>query len=114
MRLPRRLDCIRAPFLPAQDEVLSSWHLAEAVPDGPHPELVEGRTSSMHQRSSMRLSRHGSAALADEEVEIGALMRLHDMLDIEPGIAAVVTRGRRFPGLAALRQFSVAHIEMEP
>src|SRR5260370_3346991 len=62
---------------------------------------------------SMRLPCHLRAALADEEVEIGALMRLHDMVDVELGVAAVVVAVRRLPRLAALRQLGVGHVELE-
>jgi hypothetical protein len=33
----------------AQDEVLSSWHFADAILDVPHPEPVEGRTAVLRQ-----------------------------------------------------------------
>src|SRR5260370_659566 len=51
----------------------------------------------MARLPSMRLPCHLRAALADEEVEIGALMRLHDMVDVELGVAAVVVALRRLP-----------------
>jgi hypothetical protein len=38
----------------------------------------------------MRLPSDLRPALADEEVEIGTLMRLHHVLDIEPGISGRV------------------------
>src|SRR5215467_938706 len=34
----------------AQDEVLPLWHLEDAIPNGPHPEPVEGRTILMQQK----------------------------------------------------------------
>src|ERR1700730_3723749 len=74
-------------------------------------ERLQARTPPVSP--SMRLSRHFRPALADEEVEVGALMGLHDMLHIEPGIAAVVGLRRRFPGLLSLAQLVIRDVEME-
>src|SRR5579883_2885170 len=41
------LQSCRCVLRQAQDEALSSWPLANARLDGPHPEPVEGRTTSM-------------------------------------------------------------------
>src|SRR5690349_20164988 len=72
---------------------------------GSPPGLAGSRL--MRRRRSVRFPRHLGAALADEEVEIGALMCLHHMVDIELGIAAVIGGRRRLPCLAALREFTL-------
>ena len=63
----------------------------------------------------MRLSRHRVAPAADQEVEIGAVMGLADVLDIQAGIAAGRhDRRRRLPRFAAARELFVRHHQLQP
>src|SRR5260370_41899586 len=63
---------------------------------------------------SMRLARHGRAAAADQEVEIDALIRLHDMIDIKLGVAADMGRLESLPFPAPALALARGDVEMEP
>src|SRR5215471_10924546 len=122
----------------AQDEVDREWLLAEAIKDSPHPELVEGRTSLMQQKSMKRAAQQVSredealhfarafADAADAHLAVPALerevlghavaaMNLHGAVDdAAAGSAGDELRHRRFAaeGLAALGL--VRGLEREP
>src|SRR5690606_8355596 len=64
--------------------------------------------------ASVRFLRHPGAAAADQEIEIGALVGLQHMVDIEALVAALEIRLRRLPGGLALGQLRVRHIDVQP
>src|SRR5688572_33329643 len=47
--------------------------------------------------SSVVVARDEGAALADEEIEVGALVRLQHVVEIQLPVAAIQRRGRRLP-----------------
>src|SRR5438094_3872318 len=49
-----------------------------------------------------------------EEVEVASLVRLQDVLLVEPAVAALVVGRRRLPAGAALRHLRVRDAESEP
>src|SRR5438105_6525525 len=63
--------------------------------------------------TSMRLPELGRAALADQEVEIDALVGLQHGVDVELRVAALVRRLESLPGFAAARQLGLGHVEMQ-
>src|SRR5258708_8962663 len=64
--------------------------------------------------TSMRLPELRRPALADEEVEIDALVGLQYMVDVELGIAALVRRLEALPGLAPTGELVGGDVEMQP
>src|SRR5215217_7242433 len=64
-------------------------------------------------KGSMVVAGHGGAALADEEVEIGALVRLQHVLDVELHVAAIRVRGRRRPSGAAAGELGILDMKMQ-
>src|SRR6185503_18676301 len=64
--------------------------------------------------SSVIVARHERAALADEEVEIRALVRLQDVVVIEAPVAALERWLRRLPPGLALLQFGIRHEKLQP
>jgi len=62
----------------------------------------------------VRLPRRWGAATADKEIEVAAPIGLLHVLDEQAGITARGDRRRRSaPGGAAMREFSVTHIQMQ-
>src|SRR6185437_12187886 len=82
-------------------------HLTAPLFDG----IVRSRPEPSASSTSMRWPRHRAAALADEEVEIAAEMRLLHMLLIELYPAAIGMRLRRRPVRAPLSELLLAHFQ---
>src|SRR5687768_6760561 len=62
----------------------------------------------------MVIARHEWAALADEEIEIRALARLVDVVEVKAPVAALERRLRRLPFLPPARDLLLGHEELEP
>src|SRR3712207_774387 len=62
---------------------------------------------------SMVVPRNGRSALADEEVEIGALVGLQDMVDVELGVAAARMGRRRLPSGAPAVELVRLHVQVQ-
>src|SRR5918998_1316783 len=62
---------------------------------------------------SVVVARHGRPAPADEEVEVGALIGLQHVVDVELGVAPRGGRFGRAPGGAARRQLRLVHMQVQ-
>src|SRR5262245_21463566 len=71
--------------------------------------FVEGRRTARPSRS-MALAGDDRAALADQEVEVGAAVGLQHMVGVELVVAAVAVRLRRLPRRLAVRQLGVGDV----
>src|SRR5205085_8935639 len=71
------------------------------------------RPIAKRMRGLVVVARHERAALADQEVEVGAVARLQHMVDVELPVAALEWRFGRLPTGAALLQLTLAHQELQ-
>jgi hypothetical protein len=53
------------------------------------------------------------SALSDQEIEIGAPIRLKHVIEVKLGVAACGRGRRRFPRLTATRQFILADVQVQ-
>ena len=51
--------------------------------------------------------------LADQEIQVGTPVGLKDMIDVEPGVAAVATGKLRLPILSALRESPFRNLQVK-
>src|SRR5690242_3931791 len=92
------------PAAPAGDE---DHPVLRARIDGPIFDVA------FHGRFLVRVAGEFGAAVADEAVEITALVGLEHVIDVETLIAALHGGRRRFPALAATLQLLLVDLEMQ-
>src|SRR3954471_5780098 len=66
------------------------------------------------KRGSVVIARHERAALADQEVEVGALVGLLHMVEVELPVAARQMGLRLFPALLPARELLLGHEQVQP
>ena len=66
-----------------------------------------------HGERLMVVPRHERAALADQEIEVGAIACLQHMVDVKLLVAALERRLGRLPARAARGEFALAHQELK-
>ena len=80
---------------------------------GRPPDSRRDAGSTLSDLLLMTFPRYLGAAGADQKIEIRPLVRLQDVIDVEPLISAGCNRRRRRPRFSSAGQFVVRHTEVQ-